>query len=126
MRENGDVATNPTIDEVRNAISLSTNDPEVRDLLAAAIRTSLVWFASLHPGRAVELRVPPFKAVQILGGTTHRRGTPPAIVEMGPATWLALLDGKLDWAQGVADGRIQASGERSDLEQLIKDASKLL
>ena len=119
------MATIPTLDEVRDAVAEAAAQPDVRDLTASAIRMSLTWFASLHPGRAVELRVPPFKAVQVLGGTTHRRGTPPAIVEMNPTTWLELLRGQLEWAQATADGRIQASGERSNLSEIIREASEL-
>lgn len=86
-----------------------------RAVLAEIVRTSLKWFAAQHPGRAVELRVPPFLVVQVLGGTTHRRGTPPAVVEMSPETWLGLVIGQLDWEQCVANGSVHASGERSDL-----------
>lgn len=85
------------------------------ELLAAGVRTSLQWFADQNPGRAVEVRVPPFLAVQILGGTTHRRGTPPAVVEMSPQTWLELFTQKLKWADAVCRGLITASGVRSDL-----------
>jgi putative sterol carrier protein len=58
-------------------------------------------------------------AIQILGGTTHRRGTPPAVVEMSPQTWLELLTRKLTWADALATGKIIASGERSDLSELF-------
>lgn len=92
------------------------NDP---DLLATGVRTSLQWFAEQHPGRAVEVRVPPYLAIQILGGTTHRRGTPPAVVEMSSQTWLELFTKALSWAEAVASGRIIASGERSDLSELF-------
>lgn len=97
------------------ALANSTN-PE---LLANGVRTSLQWFAEQNPGRAVEVRVPPYLAVQILGGTTHRRGTPPAVVEMSPQTWLELFTQKLTWADAVASGKITASGERSDLSELL-------
>ncbi len=97
------------------ALANSTN-PE---LLANGVRTSLQWFAEQNPGRAVEVRVPPYLAVQILGGTTHRRGTPPAVVEMSPQTWLELFTQKLIWADAVASGKITASGERSDLSGLL-------
>lgn len=90
-----------------------------RDLIADAVRQSLDWFADLHPGRAVEVRVPPFRVVQILGGTTHRRGTPPAIVEMKPDIWLKLITGQTGWGTEVANGSISASGERSDLGDVI-------
>ncbi|MCX6416710.1 MAG: sterol carrier family protein [Actinobacteria bacterium] len=91
-------------------------DPEV---LATGVRSSLQWFADQNPGRAVEVRVPPYLAVQILGGTTHRRGTPPAVVEMSPQTWLELFTKKLTWVDAVASGKITASGERSDLSELL-------
>lgn len=86
-----------------------------RAVMADAVRESLKWFATQHPGRAVELRVPPFLVVQVFGGTTHRRGTPPAVVEMSPETWLGLVVGERDWETCVANGSIHASGERSDL-----------
>jgi hypothetical protein len=94
-------------------------NPTNPELLATGVRTSLQWFADQHPGRAVEVRVPPFLAVQILGGTTHRRGTPPAVVEMSSQTWLELFTKELSWANAVASGKIIASGERSDLSELF-------
>lgn len=94
-------------------------NPSNPELLANGVRTSLQWFAEQHPGRAVEVRVPPYLAVQILGGTTHRRGTPPAVVEMSPQTWLELFTRKLKWADAVASGKIIASGERSGLSELF-------
>lgn len=70
-----------------------------------------------HPGRLIELRVPPFVAVQLGDGSggVHTRGTPPNVVEMDAATLLGLASGRLAWADAVADGRIRASGTRSDL-----------
>ena len=61
-----------------------------------AVRYSLQVLAQRHPGQAVEVRVPPFGAVQIGTGTVHRRGTPPAVVEMKTDTWLSLATGSLD------------------------------
>ena len=94
-------------------------NPSNPELLANGVRTSLQWFAQQHPGGAVEVRVPPYLAVQILGGTTHRRGTPPAVVEMSPQTWLELFTQKLTWDDAVSTGQIIASGERSDLSALF-------
>ena len=59
--------------------------------------------------------VPPAGAVQILPGTTHRRGTPPAVVETDARTWLSLACGLLTWDEAVATSRVSASGERTDL-----------
>lgn len=94
-------------------------NPDNPELLANGVRTSLQWFAEQNPGRAVEVRVPPYLAIQILGGTTHRRGTPPAVIEMSSQTWLELFTKELAWADAVSSGRIIASGERSDLSELF-------
>jgi hypothetical protein len=89
-------------------------DPD-REALAVSTRALARMLADRHPGRAVELRVPPFVAVQLIEGTVHRRGTPPAVVEMSPVTWLRLATGREAWAHAA----ITASGERSDLSALL-------
>ena len=71
------------------------------------------------PGRAVEVRVPPYAAVQAIGGGTHTRGTPRAVVETDPDTWIALATGELSWSDAVAAGRVHASGERADLSAYL-------
>lgn len=86
-------------------------DPEVR----ARVKASLARLQEAAPGRSVEVRVPPYAAVQAVAGSTHRRGTPSAVVETDADTWLALADGSLTWAEALASGRLRASGERSDL-----------
>lgn len=80
-----------------------------------AVRYSLQVLAQRHPGQAVEVRVPPFGAVQIGAGTVHRRGTPPAVVEMNTDTWLALAIGILTWENAVNGKKINATGVGSDL-----------
>ena len=79
------------------------------------VRASLEEFAAAVPGRSVEIRIPPYAAVQAVPGTTHRRGTPPAVVETDADTWFALVEGRLSWAEAVSTGAVRASGERSDL-----------
>ncbi len=71
------------------------------------------------PGGAVEVRVPPYAVAQCVEGTRHTRGTPPAVVETDPATWIALAAGDLDWHDAEDAGRLTASGERSDLSPLL-------
>ena len=71
------------------------------------------------PGRSVEVRVPPYAAVQVVPGVRHTRGTPPAVVEMDAETWLALATGELSWAEAEAAGRVHASGERADLSAYL-------
>ncbi|MDQ3629394.1 MAG: sterol carrier family protein, partial [Actinomycetota bacterium] len=78
-------------------------------------RHLLALLVQRAPGRSVEVRVPPYLAVQCIPGARHTRGTPPAVVETDAATWIALGTGDLDWAAAVTSGRVRASGERSDL-----------
>jgi hypothetical protein len=101
------------------AATVALNNLQDNELVASGVRTSLDWLAIEHPGRSVEVRVPTYHAVQILEGTTHRRGTPPAVVEMSPKTWLRLFTKELNWATGVTQGLIIASGDRSDLSQIF-------
>lgn len=86
-----------------------------RPALASAVRLSLRTLAQLAPGRSVEVRVPPFAAVQCVEGPRHTRGTPPNVVETDPHTWLRLATGSLSWPDAVAAGKITASGNRADL-----------
>ena len=79
----------------------------------------LAVLAKRAPGGAVELRVPPYAAVQVVGGMKHKRGTPPAVVETDGATWVALALGDLDWPSAEREGRLVASGERSDLSPYL-------
>ncbi len=75
----------------------------------------LAVLAERAPGNSVEVRVPPYAAVQVIPGVRHTRGTPPAVIETDAETWIALALGDLGWADAVASGRIRASGERTDL-----------
>jgi hypothetical protein len=83
--------------------------------LAQAVRLSLRTLAQIAPGRPVEVRVPPFAAVQCVPGPRHTRGTPPNVVETDPRTWLELATGRAVWAAAIADARVAASGSRADL-----------
>lgn len=86
-----------------------------RTVLAKAVRLSMRTLEQLAPGRAVEVRVPPFAAVQCIEGPTHTRGSPPNVVETDPETWLALATGRVGWADAVSGGTVRASGQRADL-----------
>ncbi|MFY0409605.1 sterol carrier family protein [Solicola sp. PLA-1-18] len=96
------------------AARLDAGDPDRADLRAAT-KHLLALLVERAPGNAVEVRVPPYSAVQAVAGTRHTRGTPPAVVEMDAPTWIALARGRLTWADARAAGRVRASGERSDL-----------
>lgn len=106
--------------EVDFAISEAVANPDQTQLLASAVRLSLDWLAQENPGNAVELRVPPYRVVQLIEGINHRRGTPPAVVEIDPATWIQILSKKIEWQTCVSQGKIIASGEQSDLTKLIE------
>jgi hypothetical protein len=84
----------------------------------------LALLSERAPGRSVEVRVPPYAAAQVVPGVRHTRGTPPAVVELDGATWVALATGELTWAAASADGRIRASGERADLSAYLPLVSR--
>lgn len=85
-----------------------------RTTLATAVRLTLRAFAQAHPGKAVEVRVPPFAAVQCLPGGAHTRGTPPHVVEVEPRSWLRLVTGRTTWDTERGSTRLHASGHRAD------------
>ena len=86
-----------------------------RDETATAVRYLLQLLTEKAPGNTVEVRVPPFGAVQAIEGPRHTRGTPPNVIEMDAATWIALATGSLEWPAALATGRIHASGTRADI-----------
>lgn len=90
-----------------------------RDTIATAVRWTLQRLAEAAPGNSVEVRVPPYGAVQAVEGPRHTRGTPPNVVETDPTTWIALATGGLAWADAMASGRVSASGARADLEAFL-------
>ncbi len=86
-----------------------------RAALATAVRYTLEELATVAPGRSVEVRVPPFGAVQCVAGTTHTRGTPPNVVETDATTWLSVATGLSTWQQAWDEGGLRVSGHRADL-----------
>jgi hypothetical protein len=86
-----------------------------REETATAVRYLLQLLAEEAPGNTVEVRVPPFGAVQAIEGPRHTRGTPPNVIETDAATWLALATGEQTWAAALAGGSVAASGSRADL-----------
>lgn len=90
-----------------------------RRVVATAVRFTLEELADIAPGHAVEVRIPPAGATQCIEGPRHTRGTPPNVVEMDPQTWLELVSGRLTWSDAYRAGRINASGDRADLSELL-------
>jgi len=81
--------------------------------LGEAVRLTARTLAAIAPGASVEVRVPPFVAVQCISGPEHRRGNPPNVVETDPRTWLLLASGLLDVADAAASGALQLSDGRA-------------
>jgi hypothetical protein len=100
------------------ALSLHAVDlgarPE-RRALATASRVLADALAEKAPGNSVEVRVPPFAAVQCVPGPRHTRGTPPNVVEADPVAWLRLATGRTGWTEALDAVALTASGERADL-----------
>jgi hypothetical protein len=84
-----------------------------RDALATAVRLTARTLAAVAPGGSVEVRIPPFAAVQCISGPRHTRGTPPNVVETDPRTWLLLATGLSRLEQAKASGVLTLSGSRA-------------
>lgn len=90
-----------------------------RAVLATAVRYLLQLLDEKAPGNSVEVRVPPFGAVQVIQGPRHTRGTPPNVVEMDAVTWVSVATGRESWADAADAGRIHASGIRANLTEVL-------
>ncbi len=90
-----------------------------RAVLKVLVKHFLALLQAKAPGASVEVRVPPFAAVQVVAGVRHTRGTPPAVVELGGEDWIDLARGHGEWNDAVADGTVRASGERTDLSAYL-------
>lgn len=99
----------------REAVERALATVADRETEATAVRYLLQVLADGAPGNSVEVRVPPFGAVQCIEGPGHTRGTPPNVVETDALTWLAIATGGTAWTHALERGRIAASGSRADL-----------
>ena len=84
-----------------------------RESIGAAVRLTARTLAALAPGASVEVRIPPFAAVQCIAGPRHTRGTPPNVVETDPRTWLLLAAGMLSFQEAKDAGALSLSGSRA-------------
>ena len=91
-------------------------DPEIM----SQVKEVLAKISKLAPGHAVELRIPPYSAIQCVEGPKHTRGTPPNVVEMSAEVLFEISSGKINWPDAISDCRISASGERSYLSALFQ------
>ena len=96
------------------------NNEEINKLIEqTAVKYCLQVLHEKAPGNSVEVRIPPYAAVQVIPGISHKRGTPPAVIEMSARIWIDLAVGKIDWITTKTSGAISASGERADLSTLL-------
>src|ERR1700675_2678944 len=84
-----------------------------RATLGTAVRLTARTLAELAPGASVEVRIPPFVAVQCVAGPRHTRGTPPNVVETDPRTWLLLATGMVSLTEAQTAGAVSLSGSRT-------------
>ncbi len=95
-------------------------DPQI----AIEVKEILDLIKKISPGKSVELRIPPFGAIQCVAGSTHKRGTPPNTVEMSAQVLIQLRSNPKMWAKLVASGQISASGVASDLSSVFAQLSQ--
>jgi len=96
-----------------------TKDPQI----TAAVKEILDLIKNISPGKSVELRVPPYGAIQCVAGSNHRRGTPPNTVEMSGQTLVRLLNDPSLWITLCDSGEVRASGLLSDLSNVFTQAA---
>jgi Bacterial SCP ortholog len=101
------------------AASVEAGQEPLRAAVRAAVSYTVGLLADRAPGRSVEVRIPPFAAIQCVAGQRHTRGTPPNVVETDPMTWLELASGRLGWTEALASGRLTASGQRADISAYL-------
>jgi hypothetical protein len=105
---------------LKDLLNSYQNNQEVNKLIEqTAVKYCLQLLHEKAPGNSVEVRIPPYAAVQVIPGISHKRGTPPAVIEMTARIWIDLAIGKIDWITTKNSGAISASGERADLSTLL-------
>ena len=90
---------------------------------SATVKEILDLIKGISPGKSVELRVPPYGAIQCVAGRNHRRGTPPNTVEMNAQTLIRLINEPALWNTLCDSGEVRASGLLSDLSNVFAQAA---
>ena len=93
-------------------------------IILERVKAVLSQLCEIAPGKSVEVRVPPYAAIQCVDGLTHRRGTPPNVVEMEAPVLFQLASGEISWKQGIESRLITATGGRSDIGHLFDELVK--
>lgn len=105
---------------LKDLLNSYENNQEVNKLTEqTAVKYCLQLLHEKAPGNSVEVRIPPYAAVQVIPGISHKRGTPPAVIEMSARIWIDLAVGNINWTTTKNSGVISASGERADLSTLL-------
>jgi hypothetical protein len=105
---------------LKDLLNSYQNNQEVNKAIEqTAVKYCLQLLHEKAPGNSVEVRIPPYAAVQVIPGISHKRGTPPAVIEMSARIWIDLAIGNIDWITTKNSGAISASGERADLSTLL-------
>ena len=105
---------------LKDLLSSFDNNQEIDKVVEqTAVKYCLQLLHETAPGNSVEVRIPPYAAVQVIPGISHKRGTPPAVIEMSARIWIDLAIGKIDWITTKNNGSISASGERADLSAYL-------
>ena len=94
-------------------------DPKITE----QVKEILQIIKEISPGKSVELRVPPYGAIQCVAGSNHRRGTPPNTVEMSGQTLIRLINEPALWRSLCESGEVRASGLLSDLSNVFTQAA---
>ena len=93
--------------------------------LKGRIKEILKVVQKVAPGNSVELRIPPYAAIQCVSGSVHRRGTPPNVVEMSGHTLIELVGNPTYWDEFCSKGLISTSGTKANLKELFAQVTKL-
>ncbi len=105
---------------LKDLLNSYQSNQEVNKLIEqTAVKYCLQLLHEKAPGNSVEVRIPPYAAVQVIPGISHKRGTPPAVIEMSARIWIDLAVGNINWTTTKNSGVISASGERADLSALL-------
>ena len=96
-------------------------DPKILE----EVKATLAELVRRAQGRAIEVRIPPYAAIQCGEGPSHTRGTPPNVIEMDAKTWLALANGEVSWNLAMQRGEINASGTRADLSEYLPVTNRI-
>ncbi len=113
-RDSADPAkTRRALTAVADWLRDETREAPDRTTLATAVRLTARTLAAVAPGASVEVRIPPFVAVQCVSGPKHTRGTPPNVVETDPRTWLLMATGMLTLDDAKTNGSLTLSGSRA-------------